>query len=157
MSAATLPREGSLQGDAHRFPVRVYYEDTDAAGIVYYANYLKFIERARTEMMRLYGVEHEKARQSGGAAFIVRRCEIDYRAPARLDDALVVETRLKELGGATILLSQDVLRDATLLVRASVLIACVGAQGRPMRLPAELRSLLSSSNDKPRMVTAHAR
>ncbi len=97
MSAATFPREGSLQGDAHRFPVRVYYEDTDAAGIVYYANYLKFIERARTEMMRLYGVEHEKARQSGGAAFIVRRCEIDYRAPARLDDELVVETRLKEL------------------------------------------------------------
>ena len=154
---ADLPREGALQGEVHRFPVRVYYEDTDAAGIVYYANYLKFIERARTEMMRLYGVEHEKARQSGGTAFIVRRCEIEYIAPARLDDALVVETRLKELGGATILLSQDVLRDATLLVRASVLVACVGAQGRPVRLPAELRSSLSSFNDKPQMVTAHAR
>jgi acyl-CoA thioester hydrolase len=157
MSAATLPREGVLAGDVHRFAVRVYYEDTDAAGIVYYANYLKFIERARTEMMRLYGVEHEKARQSGGTAFIVRRCEIEYIAPARLDDELVVETRLKELGGATILLSQDVLRDATLLVRASVLIASVGAQGRPVRLPAELRSMLTSSNAKPRMVTAHAR
>jgi acyl-CoA thioester hydrolase len=160
MSAAPtshkLPREGALQGEMHHFPVRVYYEDTDAAGIVYYANYLKFIERARTEMMRLYGVEHEKARRSGGAGFIVRRCEIEYHAPARLDDELVVETRVKQLGGATILLSQDVLRDAALLVRASVLIACVGAQGRPMRLPAELRSSLSS-NDKPRMVTAHAR
>jgi len=154
---ADLSREGALQGEVHRFPVRVYYEDTDAAGIVYYANYLKFIERARTEMMRLYGVEHEKARQSGGTAFIVRRCEIEYIAPARLDDALVVETRLKGLGGATILLSQDVLRDATLLVRASVLVACVGAQGRPVRLPAELRSSLSSFNDKPQMVTAHAR
>jgi acyl-CoA thioester hydrolase len=154
---ANLPKEGALQGDVHRFPVRVYYEDTDAAGIVYYANYLKFIERARTEMMRLYGVEHEKTRQSEGTAFIVRRCEIDYHAPARLDDALVVETRIKQLGGATILLSQDVLRDAVLLVRASVLVACVSAQGRPMRLPAQLRSSLSSSNDKPRMVTAHAR
>lgn len=154
---ANLPKEGALQGDTHRFPIRVYYEDTDAAGIVYYANYLKFIERARTEMMRLYGVEHEKARQSGGIAFIVRRCEIEYVAPARLDDELVVETRIKELGGATILLSQDVLRDGAMLVRATVLVACIGAQGRPVRLPAELRSSLSSFNDKPRMVTAHAR
>jgi acyl-CoA thioester hydrolase len=154
---ADLPREGALQGEVHRFPVRVYYEDTDAAGIVYYANYLKFIERARTEMMRLYGVEHEKARQSGGTAFIVRRCAIEYIQPARLDDALVVETRLEELGGATIHLSQNVLRDGTLLVRATVVVACVGAQGRPVRLPAELRSSLSSFNDKPQMVTAHAR
>jgi acyl-CoA thioester hydrolase len=156
-SSRELPREGALAGEAHRFPIRVYYEDTDAAGIVYYANYLKFIERARTEMMRLYGVEHEKTRQSGGTAFIVRRCEIEYVAPARLDDELVVETRIKELGGATILLSQDVRRDGALLVRASVLVACIGAQGRPVRLPAALRSSLSSFNDKPRMVTAHAR
>jgi acyl-CoA thioester hydrolase len=154
---ADLPRQGALQGDVHRTPIRVYYEDTDAAGIVYYANYLKFIERARTEMMRLYGVEHEKTRQSGGTAFIVRRCEIEYVSPARLDDELVVETRVKELGGATILLSQDVLREGAMLVRASVLVACIGAQGRPVRLPAELRSSLSSFNDKPRMVTAHAR
>jgi acyl-CoA thioester hydrolase len=157
MSASLLPREGALQGDVHRFPVRVYYEDTDAAGIVYYANYLKFIERARTQMMRLYGVEHEKARQSGGTAFIVRRCEIEYIVPARLDDEIVVETRLKELGGATIHLNQDVLRDGTLLVRATVVVACVNAQGRAVRLPAELRSSLTSSNDKPRMVIAHAR
>jgi len=154
---AHLPKEGALEGEAHRFPLRVYYEDTDAAGIVYYANYLKFIERARTEMMRLYGVEHEKTRQSGGTAFIVRRCEIEYHAPARLDDELVVETRIKELGGATILLGQDVLRGGVMLVRAGVLVACIGAHGRPVRLPAALRSSLSSSNDKPRMVTAHAR
>jgi len=154
---ANLPKEGALEGGTHRFPIRVYYEDTDAAGIVYYANYLKFIERARTEMMRLHGVEHEKTRQSGGTAFIVRRCEIEYVSPARLDDELVVETRIKELGGATILLAQDVLRDSAMLVRASVLVACIGAQGRPVRLPAELRSSLSSFNDKPRMVTAHAR
>jgi acyl-CoA thioester hydrolase len=161
MSAAqlanALPREGSLAGGVHRFPVRVYYEDTDAAGIVYYANYLKFIERARTEMLRLFGVEHERERQSSGTAFIVRRVEIDYLAPARLEDELVVETQLKELGGATIVLAQDVLRDDTVLVRATVLVACIGGQGRPVRLPAALRSSLSSFNDKPRMVTAHAR
>ena len=162
MSAAQTPsallRSGRLEGDVHRFPIRIYYEDTDAAGIVYYANYLKFIERARTEMMRLYGIEHERELQSGGVAFIVRRAEIDYLAPARLDDELVVETRLRELGGATILLGQDVLRDGAMLVRASVLVACIGAQGRPVRLPAALRLSLSSfNNDKPRMVTAHAR
>lgn len=152
-----LPREGALEGSVHRFPIRVYYEDTDAAGIVYYANYLKFVERARTEMMRLYGVEHEKTRREGGTAFIVRRAEIEYIAPARLDDELVVETRIQELGGATILLSQNVLRDGRALVRAAILVACIDAQGRPVRLPAALRSSLSSLNDNPRMVTAHAR
>lgn len=157
MSATRLPREGLLQDGVHRFPVRVYYEDTDAAGIVYYANYLKFIERARTEMMRLYGVEHEASRQAGGTAFIVRRAELDYAAPAHLDDELVVETRVKELGGASILLAQDVLRGAQVLVRATVLVACIGAQGRPVRLPAALRSSLLSLNDNSRMVTAHAR
>ncbi|HVA15156.1 MAG TPA: tol-pal system-associated acyl-CoA thioesterase [Stellaceae bacterium] len=161
MSAARgsekLPREGTLEGGVHRFPVRVYYEDTDAAGIVYYANYLKFIERARTEMLRRHGVEHATSRQADGTAFIVRRSEIEYEMPARLDDELVVETRLRELGGATILLAQDVLRDDAVLVRAIVLIACIGAQGRPVRLPAALRATLSSFNVKPRMVTAHAR
>jgi len=156
-TAGHLPREGALDGAVHRFPIRVYYEDTDAAGIVYYANYLKFIERARTEMMRLYGVEHEKSRQVGGLAFIVRRAEIEYFAPARLDDELTVETRLKEIGGATILLAQDVWRGDTLLVRASVLVATIGAHGRPVRLPAALRNALLSLNDNARMVTAHAR
>ncbi|HLI21900.1 MAG TPA: tol-pal system-associated acyl-CoA thioesterase [Stellaceae bacterium] len=155
--ARHLPREGVLEGAVHRFPVRVYYEDTDAAGIVYYANYLKFIERARTEMMRLYGVEHEQSRVAGGVAFIVRRAEVDYIAPARLDDELTVETRLKEVGGATILLSQDVWRADAILVRATVLVATVSTQGRPVRLPAALRNSLLSLNDNPRMVTAHAR
>ena len=156
-AASSLPRSGAMHDSVHRFPVRVYYEDTDAAGIVYYANYLKFAERARTEMMRLYGVEHEKMRQAGGTVFIVRRAEFEYRVPARLDDDLVVETRLREMGAATILLAQDILRDATTLVRATVLIACVSAAGRPVRLPAALRTTLSSLNDNTRMVHAHAR
>jgi acyl-CoA thioester hydrolase len=154
--AQPAPAQRASDGK-HRFALRVYYEDTDAAGIVYYANYLKFAERARTEMLRLVGFEQEALRRTDGRVFAVRRCSADYLAPARLDDELVVETRIKERGVATILLNQDVLRDGAMLVRASVLVACIGAHGRPVRLPAELRSSLSSFNDKPRMVTAHAR
>ena len=158
MTASEVPREGVLTDGVHRFFIRVYYEDTDAAGIVYYANYLKFVERARTEMMRLYGVEHEKSRQSDGTAFIVRRAALEFLAPARLDDELTVETRLREIGGASILLAQDVKRGATLLVGATILIACIGRHGRPVRLPPALRaSLASHNNETPRMVPAHAR
>ena len=158
MTASDMPREGVLADGVHRFFIRVYYEDTDAAGIVYYANYLKFVERARTEMMRLYGVEHEKSRQLEGTAFIVRRAELEFLAPARLDDELWVETRVKEIGGASILLAQDVKRGATLLVGATILIACIGRQGRPVRLPPALRAaLISHNNVTTRMVPAHAR
>lgn len=153
-----LPREGVLTEGVHRYPVRVYYEDTDAAGIVYYANYLKFIERARTEMMRLYGVEHEKARQSDGMAFIVRRAEIEFLVPARLDDELIVETRVQEIGGASIRLAQDVKRGDAVLVGATILVVSIGRHGRPVRLPSVLRSALASHNNKTlRMVTVHAR
>jgi len=140
-----------------RWPARVYWEDTDGGAIVYYANYLRFLERARTEWLRQYGHSQAELARNPGILFAVVSLQVDYRAPARLDDELVVETRIKELGGATILLSQDVLRDGAMLVRTTVLVACIGVQGRPVRLPAELRSSLSSFNDKPRMVTAHAR
>jgi len=157
MTAADLPQGGAIADGVHRFPLRVYYEDTDAAGIVYYANYLKFIERARTEMMRLHGAEHEKWRQADGTAFIVRRAEIEFLAPARLDDALIVETRVVEIGGATIRLAQDVSRGKTPLVRAVVLIATIGRQGRPVRLPPALRAALNPRNETSRMVIANAR
>ena len=157
MILPAAPREGTLSDGVHRFFIRVYYEDTDAAGIVYYANYLKFVERARTEMMRLYGIEHEKARQSEGSAFIVRRAELEFLAPARLDDELVVETSVKETGGASILLAQDVKRDDALLVAATILVACIGRNGRPVRLPPALRAALASRNENTRMVTANAR
>src|SRR5712671_6087187 len=86
----------------HRFGLRVYYEDTDAGGVVYYANYLKFAERARTEMLRHVGFEQEALRRTTGRVFAVRHCSADYLAPARLDDELVVETRLTALGGASL-------------------------------------------------------
>ena len=158
MTAAETPVSGRIEAGIHRFFIRVYYEDTDAAGIVYYANYLKFVERARTEMMRLYGVEHERWRQAEGIAFIVRHAALDYRAPARLDDTLVVETRVKELGGASIVLSQDVKRGDALLVAATIKVATIGRDGRPVRLPPAFKAAIlssRSSNETPRMVPAH--
>jgi len=132
------PAEGA--GTAHRFPIRVYYEDTDAAGIVYYANYLKFAERARTEWLRAAGGEAAAALRDGGLVFVVRRCEIDYRQPARLDDLLEVETSLIGAAGATLDLDQIVLRDGATLVDLRVKLACLNAAGRPARLPAALRA-----------------
>ena len=153
-----LPRDGAVGDGVYLFPVRVYYEDTDAAGLVYYANYLKFAERARTEMLRRLGVEQERLRAESGLVFVVRRCTADYVLPARLDDDLVVVTRLKALGGASLDLDQDVRRGDTILVRLAFQIACLGQNGRPQRLPTILRTALTSLNDTAnRMVTAHAR
>ena len=131
---------GRIEGDVHRYGMRVYYEDTDAAGTVYYANYLKFAERARTEMIRLLGIA-EGGRQNG-AAFAVRRCEVDYLRPARLDDRLDVFTRPTALGGASADLEQIVKRGATTIARLAVRLAFVTPAGRPARLPRAFRAAL---------------
>src|SRR5213075_1921100 len=136
MSAPAIP------GMTHSMKLRVYYEDTDAAGIVYYANYLKFAERGRTEMMRELGFAHSEIAKEIGTLFTVRRCSIDYRAPARLDDALTVDTRVVEIGGATLLLDQQIRRDEDILVQIDMLVACVGRDGRLRRVPAGLRAAL---------------
>ncbi|WP_119460246.1 tol-pal system-associated acyl-CoA thioesterase [Rhodospirillaceae bacterium SYSU D60014] len=129
-----------LSGAAHRFPIRVYYEDTDAGGIVYYANYLKFAERARTEMMREAGAPHSDMVNRFRCSFAVRHCEVDYFRPARLDDLLDVETRILELGGATVDAEQLVMRDGTELARIRVRLACITETGRAVRVPAEIRA-----------------
>ena len=131
--------------DVHRFAIRVYYEDTDAAGIVYYANYLKFAERGRTEMMRESGSNHREMVETFDAAFAVSRCEVDYLKPARLDDLLTVETRVLEVGAAVVLLDQRILRSDELLVRLKIRIACLNRQGRPQRLPEPVRAALTAS------------
>jgi acyl-CoA thioester hydrolase len=138
----TLP-SGTVHDDVHLFPLRVYYEDTDAAGIVYYANYLKFAERARTEMLRLLGFEHGELRRASGRMFAVRHCSADYLAPAQLDDELVVETRLLTLGAASLELDQRIQRGARELVRLTVRLAYLGSDFRPTRLPAEMRAALA--------------
>jgi acyl-CoA thioester hydrolase len=152
-----LPREGAIEGGAFLYPVRVYYEDTDAAGLVYYANYLKFAERARTEMLRRLGMGQERLRTESGLVFLVRRSTADFLLPARLDDDLVVRTLIAGLGAATLELDQEVRRDETALVRLAFQIAAVGPSGRPQRLPPPLRAALLSLNEATKMVTAHAR
>jgi acyl-CoA thioester hydrolase len=142
------PPRGDFDGDAHVFPLRVYYEDTDAAGIVYYANYLRFAERARTEMMRALGVEHLELMAADGIAFAVRRCSADYLAPARLDDRLEVVTRITDLRGASLGLEQTVRRDAADLVRMHLKIACMTVAGRPARFPGTLRAELEDLRNR---------
>src|SRR5579864_2314175 len=129
----------------HSMKLRVYYEDTDAAGIVYYANYLKFAERGRTELMRELGFAHSGIVADSGVVFTVRRLSADYRLPARLDDALSVMTRVKEIAGATLLLDQRICRDDTVLVALDILVACIGPDGRPRRVPPGLRFALNST------------
>jgi acyl-CoA thioester hydrolase len=130
--------------DRFVFRLRVYYEDTDAAGIVYYANYLKFIERARTEALLTLGLSQTDLRERFGLVFAVRAARVDYRAPARLEDELTVTTAVVRLGGAGMDLAQQVRRGATLLADCGVSLACLDTQGRPARMPRDLREALAA-------------
>jgi acyl-CoA thioester hydrolase len=123
----------------HRFACRVYYEDTDLAGIVYYANYLRFIERARTEYVRSLGIDQARLKAERGIVFAVRHLEADYLAPARFDDLLEVTTEVAVLTPARIILAQRVLCEGRLLFVASVTLVALTDDGRPTRLPVELR------------------
>lgn len=133
---------GYFDGHTHIFPVRIYYEDTDAAGIVYYANYFRLAERARTEMMRLSGSDHRALLDTHGLMLAVRRCAADYRKPAALDDRIEIRTRMNEAGGARFRLFQDFWRDDEELVRMTVELACLDGDGRPRRLPDDFRASL---------------
>ncbi len=124
----------------HRFETHVYYEDTDLAGIVYYANYLKFIERARTEYVRDLGVDQTRLKVEAGIVFAVRRVEADYLIPAVFDDDLVVETAPVEVTGARIVLDQVVVRGDQTLFKARVTLAALSDTGRPARMPAKIRA-----------------
>jgi acyl-CoA thioester hydrolase len=146
---AAQPAASPAGDGAQSFALRVYYEDTDAAGIVYYANYLKFAERARTEMLRFVGFEQEKLRRTNGRVFAVRRCSADYLAPARLDDELVVETRLTALGGASLEVEQAIRCGERALVRLALRLACLDSAGRPARLPPPLRAALAPFHHQP--------
>ena len=123
---------------AHRFPIRVFYEDTDMGGIVYHANYLRFVERARSDWVRSLGID-QNAMRDGGEIFVVTRIVADYLGPARFDEALEVETRLGAVTPARMTLAQEVRRDDALLFRAEVTIVLLGPSGRPARLPEALR------------------
>ncbi|WP_085892263.1 tol-pal system-associated acyl-CoA thioesterase [Roseovarius litorisediminis] len=126
----------------HCFPIRVYYEDTDMGGIVYYANYLKYIERARSDWVREMGIDQNRMRDAEGVVFAVRRVEADYLAPARFDDMLEVRTRTLAVTGARLVMEQQVLRGEDLLFAATVTIVCIAETGQPARLPANIRLIL---------------
>ena len=128
----------------HTLPIRIYYEDTDAGGVVYHANYLKFAERARTEWLRELGLEQRILHDEYGILFVVRHLEIDYQKAGKLDDELIVETHLQELGNASITMQQTILRadDHLTLAVIKVVVVCVNASFKPTRLPQKVRQRL---------------
>jgi acyl-CoA thioester hydrolase len=133
---------GRVRDGIHIFPVRVYYEDTDAGGVVYYANYLKFAERARTDLLRIMGIEQSRLAGDEGVVFVVRRCAADFLRPARLDDGLEIHTGVTDVRGASVDMSQSVCRGGDELVRMDVRIACMkhADPGHPARIPKGIRT-----------------
>ena len=130
------------------FPVRVYWEDTDAGGVVFYANYLKFFERARTEWLRAAGVEQQRLRDDTGAMFVVAEVQTRYLAPARLDDLLQVTVRVEEQGAASMVIVQEAFRGDVLLAKGRIRIGCVHAESlRPCRIPARVINALAGSGN----------
>jgi acyl-CoA thioester hydrolase len=133
----------------HVWPIRVYFEDTDAGGVVYHGNYLKFAERARTELMRGGGFDHTGLAKEHGVLIVVRDCAMEFIAPARLDDALEVRSRITNIAGASLTIRQEVFRPMPetggdkLLVRIELRLACIDFEFRPARLPDALKRALS--------------
>ena len=129
------PYRGGFVGPEHHFALTVYFEDTDAYGIVYYANYLKFMERARSDMLRAVGVDQREVLNSGGGAYYVAHADIRYRQPGRLGDELVVCSTVELVRAASVQIHQRVMRDGELLTDARVTAAFLDANGRPQRQP----------------------
>ena len=140
MAALPLPPAGQFDGALHRFAVRAYFEDTDLSGVVYHANYLRWFERARSDMVRLLGIDQRTANEAGEGAFAVTELAIRYAASARLGDAVLLETRCIALGAASCRMEQRALRDHTLLAEMTLRIGFVAPDGRPRRMPANWRA-----------------
>ena len=131
----------------HQLKIRVYYEDTDAGGVVYHARYIAFAERGRTEMLRANGFEHAKMFHEGGPAFAVAGLSINYKAPAKLDDELVVKTKISRVGGASMEMQQDIMRDNLLIAELKVTLVCVDGNFKAVRLPAEIRKIFEDKQE----------
>ena len=142
LAAEGEPLSGWIKQGVHYLPVRLYYEDTDAGGIVYHANYLRYAERARTEMLRLVGVDQSRMRREQGLAFAVRDCALDFKRPARLDDLIEVRSFLTEMTAATVSARQGFWRGEELLVRLDVRVVCISAPAKAVRIPAPIRAAL---------------
>ena len=138
MGGAELrPAEGVLRGNAHHFPLRVYIEDTDVAGVVYYANYLKFMERARSDLLAQIGVDQRATLEAGEGVYVVAEVSVRYRAPAKLADDLVVVTTVDAVRAASVIIHQQVRRGGEVLTDANVTAAFLTPEGRPRRQPRE--------------------
>lgn len=141
-------------GQRHILPVRVYFEDTDAGGVVYHASFVRYAERGRTDFLRLLGTDARRlidGSDSGEpAAFVVRRMTFDYARPGRMDDLLEVETRVKELGGASVTLEQTISRDGLRLVTADVIVVLVSISGKPLRLSGAVRAAFEMYSESPK-------
>lgn len=135
MNGVDQPKEGRFEGAEHRFPLRVYFEDTDLSGVAYHANYLRWMERARSDMLRLAGIDQRAVWDAGEGAYAVADLHIRYRAPARLDDALLVVSRVVAAGPARVVIHQTVRCEARILADAEVVAALVSPSGRPRRQP----------------------
>jgi acyl-CoA thioester hydrolase len=134
--AAAMPSSGWFEGREHFLAVRVYYEDTDFTGVVYHANYARFLERGRSDFLRLAGVRHaELLSAQNPAAFSVTRLAIDFRSAARIDDSLIVRTRFETARGPRLFIRQRIERERTLICEAEVEAACIGLDGRARRPP----------------------
>jgi len=135
-----VPLAGELTAEGHRLLARVYFADTDFTGVVYHARYLEFFERGRSDFLRLAGVHHtelQAGKHGEALAWVVRRMEIDFRQPARIDDVLTIDTRTQSVSGARIFMAQKIRRGADVLVEAKVEAAIIGEGGRPRRFPKE--------------------
>jgi acyl-CoA thioester hydrolase len=138
------PPSGVLEGQCHLFPLRVYYEDTDLSGLVYHANYLKYCERARSDLLRLLEIDQRAALEAGEGYYAVTEANIRYLAPAKLDDSLLIQTQCVELRPASVRLLQQVMRGADILVEVSVRVGFIAPNGRPRRQPDAWRKAFQS-------------
>lgn len=139
--AELLPHSGIIREGEHILPLRIYYEDTDAGGVVYHANYLKYMERGRSDMLRLLGLDQEKMlkfREADDIKFVIIRTEVDYVKPARLNDEITVRSRISGLGRASLVMEQEICRSGDILARGVIRVAALGEQGKPVRLPKKI-------------------
>lgn len=149
MTVQPAPPEGLIDGRLHRFAVRAYFEDTDLSGVVYHANYLRWFERARSDFVRLLGIDQRAANEAGEGAFAIADLTIRYAAPARLDDVVRIETRCTELGAASCRMHQLAIHeDGRLLAEARMRVGFVAPDGRPRRMPAPWRAAFATILDE---------
>ena len=144
-----LPHSGFIKENIHHFPLRVYYEDTDVGGVVYYANYLKYMERARSEMLRVLGIDQKGMldyNNPGDVSFVVKRAELDFNRSAEFDDRLIVTSEIIKLGGASLEIKQVIIKNDQILVSGIIKIAAIGGDKKPKKLPQAIRDKFKLTN-----------